>query len=199
MEAIAAGLALGFAAGVSPGPLLTLVITSTLERGLGAGLRVSIAPLLTDAPIIALSLLVLSELPPALLSGFSLVGGAVVIWIGVGTLRAARRGPELEDAGSGSGDVWRGVLVNLLSPHPWLFWASVGGPLLLTSWRTAPWRGIGFLAAFYGLIVGSKAVVAVITARGRRLLGGAGYRRLLTAAGVLLIVLGLLLVRQGLG
>ena len=199
MEAVAAGLALGLAAGVSPGPLLTLVISSTLERGLGAGLRVSIAPLLTDAPIVALSLVVLRELPPALLDGFSVVGGLVVIWIGVGTLRSARRGPLPEDQGSGSGDIWRGVLVNVLSPHPWLFWASVGGPLLLTSWRAAPWRGIGFLAAFYGLIVGSKMVVAVITARGRRFLGGAGSRALLTVAGLLLIGLGLLLIRQGLG
>ena len=34
------GLGLGLAAGISPGPLLALLISSTLERGFGAGLRV---------------------------------------------------------------------------------------------------------------------------------------------------------------
>ena len=34
---------MGLAAGVSPGPLLALVISSTLERGFGAGLRVALA------------------------------------------------------------------------------------------------------------------------------------------------------------
>jgi len=45
------GLGLGLAAGASPGPLLTLVVSSTLARGFGAGLRVALAPVLTDAPI----------------------------------------------------------------------------------------------------------------------------------------------------
>ncbi len=59
MELVLIGLGLGLAAGVSPGPLLTLVVSSTLARGFGAGLRVALAPVLTDAPIIVLAILVL--------------------------------------------------------------------------------------------------------------------------------------------
>jgi threonine/homoserine/homoserine lactone efflux protein len=36
MELMLVGLGLGLAAGVSPGPLLTLVVSSTLARGFGA-------------------------------------------------------------------------------------------------------------------------------------------------------------------
>ena len=66
MTYLLTGLTLGFAAGISPGPLMTLVITRTLERGLGAGLRVAVAPLLTDLPIIAASLIFFAALPSAL-------------------------------------------------------------------------------------------------------------------------------------
>ena len=52
MEDLVVALTLGLAAGVSPGPLLALVVSATLERGFGAGLRVASAPLVTDLPII---------------------------------------------------------------------------------------------------------------------------------------------------
>ena len=66
MTFLITGLTLGFAAVISPGPLMTLVITRTLERGLGAGLRVAIAPLLTDLPIIVVSMIFFVTLPQAL-------------------------------------------------------------------------------------------------------------------------------------
>jgi len=37
------GLALGLSAGISPGPLLTLVMTQTLKHGKGEGVKVSLA------------------------------------------------------------------------------------------------------------------------------------------------------------
>ena len=54
---ITAGAALGLSAGFSPGPLLTLVLTETLHHGVKAGIRVALAPMITDAPIIVLTLL----------------------------------------------------------------------------------------------------------------------------------------------
>jgi threonine/homoserine/homoserine lactone efflux protein len=34
----------GLSAGLSPGPLLTLVIAETLKRGIAAGIRIAVAP-----------------------------------------------------------------------------------------------------------------------------------------------------------
>ena len=65
MTSIATAFALGFGAGISPGPLLTLVLTSTLQRGFGAGLRVALAPLLTDAPIVILAVAVVGSIQAA--------------------------------------------------------------------------------------------------------------------------------------
>ena len=79
MPELLAGLSLGLGAGLAPGPLLALVVTSTLERGFGAGVRVAIAPLLTDAPIIGLTVAVVSSVSDSWLRGLAIAGGADVI------------------------------------------------------------------------------------------------------------------------
>ncbi len=81
--ALLLGLSLGLGAGLSPGPLLTLVITATLERGFGAGLRVALAPFITDLPIILATLLFLNSLPEVAVVGLTLAGGLFVLYLGV--------------------------------------------------------------------------------------------------------------------
>jgi threonine/homoserine/homoserine lactone efflux protein len=198
MPALIAGLTLGFSAGISPGPLMTLVMTTTLARGLVAGLRVAIAPLISDAPIILATMLIFRALPRWAEIGLTAAGGLFVVYLGIETLLAARHA-RLVRQPSGvnqSEDLWRGAMVNALSPHPWLFWLSVGSPLLMASWRTNPWHAAAFLFGFYLLLIGGKVGLAVAVAGGRRYLTDRWYRRLMAASGLLLVVLGLLLLWQ---
>ena len=198
MDALLFGLSIGFASGISPGPLMTLVLTSTLERGFRAGLLTAIAPLLTDAPIIVLSFLVLRQLPEDFLAWVTVAGGLFIVWIGVQTIRSSRQHQEGEARSGGSRDLLRGALVNALNPHPWLFWMTAGVPFLIQSWNQAAWRAGAFLVALYGLLVGTKIAVAWATARGRHFLNSRWYRRLLVGCGALLVGLGCVLAWQGL-
>ena len=50
------GVIFGLSAGFAPGPLLTLVITQTLKHNIKEGVKVALAPLLTDLPIILAAL-----------------------------------------------------------------------------------------------------------------------------------------------
>lgn len=201
MEPILLALSLGFAAGISPGPLTGLVISTALERGFAAGWRVAIAPLLTDAPIIALALLVLRHLDPGFLTVLTIGGGLFVLWIGASTVWKSRRVSirELttEAADAGAADYLRGAVTNLLSPHPWIFWVTLGVPTVIGSWRTSPPVALGFLATFFALLVGCKVVLAWLIARARSRLSDRWYRTLLSASGVLLIVMAIALVAQG--
>lgn len=196
MTELLAGLTLGLGAGLAPGPLLTLVVTSTLERGFGAGLRVALAPLLTDAPIIGLTVAIVSSVSDAWLRGLAVAGGILVAVLGLRTI--LERNDELAADGDVSGDLWRGVLVNALSPHPWLFWIGVGAPLLVTAWRDSPPLGISFLAGFYALLIGSKVAIAGVVARGRQRLTAQWRVRLVVIGGVLLMVSGGVLTWEGL-
>lgn len=193
------GLSLGFSAGLSPGPLLTLVVTRSLARGFWSGLRVALSPLITDAPIIVLTLLLFRALPPLFEQAVTVVGGFYIIYLGIDTLRSAR-GARLaapaDDRAAGHVDLWQGALVNFLSPHPWLFWITIGAPTLARAWQTSAAYAAAFLLGFYTLLVGGKIVVALAVAGGRRYLTDTWYRRLLAGAGTLLCIFGLLLLWQ---
>lgn len=193
------GMSLGFSAGISPGPLLTLVITRTLSRGFGAGLRVALSPLITDTPIILITLLLFNALPPLFEEIITVLGGLYVIYLGVDTIRSARHA-HLEAAGPAaeapSVDLWQGAMVNLLSPHPWLFWIAIGSPTLSRAAADGWPYAAAFLAGFYSLLVGGKIAVAAAVAGGRRFLTGPWYGRLLWAAGLLLCLFGGLLLWQ---
>ncbi|HTE39574.1 MAG TPA: hypothetical protein VK629_02020 [Steroidobacteraceae bacterium] len=51
-----AALSFGLAAGLKSGPLGVIVIQQTLSKGLPAGVLASLAPLITDGPIIIATL-----------------------------------------------------------------------------------------------------------------------------------------------
>jgi threonine/homoserine/homoserine lactone efflux protein len=190
------GIVLGLAAGLTPGPLLALVLAASIERGFAAGARVAAAPLLSDAPVVVLCVLVLDELPDAVVSALAIGGGVFVVGLGVQALRDAGR--PAPAAAAAHREVGRAVLINLANPHPWLFWISVGGPLLLRAADDSVAAAVAFLAGFYGLLVGTKVVLAAGVAAGRkRLLAGRGYALALRVAALLLVGAGVVLVIEG--
>jgi threonine/homoserine/homoserine lactone efflux protein len=185
------GLGLGLGAALSPGPLLALVVTTTLARGFLAGARIACAPLVTDAVIIAASLAVVHSLPARATGVLGVAGGLFVVYLGVESLR--ERPALLEAEPSTSGELGRGALVNLLSPHPWLFWITVGAPVLLSAWAEGPLPAIGFVVAFFLLLVGTKVVIAAVVAGGRARLSPTALHRAHRIAGLLLLITGVVL------
>lgn len=194
MPELILGLSLGWAAGIAPGPLHTLVLTTSLQRGFAAGARVAVAPLLTDLPIVALSVLAVGALPAGALRWLGALGGTYIVYLGVVTLREAAAGPSAGSAGTPLRDLRRGFVTNFLNPHPWIFWVGVGAPILVSAWGRGPFPAAAFLVAFYGLLVGTKLVLAALGARGRRLVASAWYPRLVAAGGALLVAMGALLL-----
>ncbi len=187
------GASLGLAAGMSPGPLLTYTIVATLRGGFKAGLSVGIAPLLTDVPIIVLALLLLHFLPSQVLQVLNVAGGVFVIYLGWETIRSGAKTPtlELQENVDVRRELGRGLLVNFLNPNPYLFWGTVGGPLLLRAYKEFPLYAVMFLLVFYTLLVGSHVGVAVLVHRQRGVLQGVWYRRVLWVLGGLLVILGI--------
>ena len=193
MHEVLLGLSLGLGSGLAPGPLLALVIRSSLERGFAAGARVAVSPLITDVPVIFVAVAFAAWLPMTVLGAFGVCGGVFVSYLGIkAMLERAAPSDATTDEVSPSTDLRRGILTNLLSPHPWVFWITVGAPILVDS-------GIGggalFLAAFYLLLVGTKIVLAWIVATGRaRLIKGRGYAVVLRISGLFLVAAGIALI-----
>lgn len=196
VESLALGLAMGFAAGISPGPLLVLVIVQTLRSGLRAGVITALTPLASDAVVVAVTLLVLSRLPGWVLPAIGIVGGGYVVWIAWETWRAASQPLGTDDVEplSSAAAFRRALVVNLSSPHPWLTWGTVLGPLVLALAKDGAGPAAVFVGGFYVTLVGAKIVLAVLVARGRRIVAGRGYRWVMRGAALLLALLGALLI-----
>ena len=190
MHYLLIGLGLGVGAGLAPGPLLALVITTSLARGFGAGLRVALSPLVTDSIMIAVSVLLVRELPSRAAGVLGVVGGLYVVWLGIESMREQPVTVETDD---GPDPLRRGALVNLLSPHPWPFWLTVGGSVVVSAWQEAPPAAVGFVVTFFVAMIGTKVVVAAIVSTGRRALTEPGLQRAHRVAGALLLLTGLLL------
>jgi threonine/homoserine/homoserine lactone efflux protein len=187
------GAGIGLVAGISPGPVLTMVVLETFRGGWGRGSAVAAGPLLADGPIILVALLVLAQLPAGFLPAVSLVGGVFLLYLGATTLLAARR-PVPRQSASRKAGLLKGLLARGLSPNPYLFWFLVGGPLLVQAGPDRWW----FLVGYYTTIVGSNVVLALALHRWVGRLSQRVYRALLLITGGLLLVYGVLLAGKGL-
>ena len=199
LEYLATGALLGLAAGFSPGPLMALVLAQALRFGTREGLKVAAAPLITDVPIVVLATVLVGAaagVADGLLGAISRAGAVFVAWLGVGSIRTTGIQAGRPDEAPRS---WtRGAVVNALSPHPYLFWITVGAPVLVRASGESAVAVAAFLAGFYGCLVGAKMTLAVVAGRsGGRLRGGA-YRAVMIVLGGLLLLFALRLGLEGL-
>ena len=74
------GIIFGLTLGMSPGPLLTLVISETLKHDKKEGIKIAVAPILTDLPIVLITLLILSKLTnfDPILGSISILGAIFI-------------------------------------------------------------------------------------------------------------------------
>jgi threonine/homoserine/homoserine lactone efflux protein len=195
---LSVGIVLGLSSGFSPGPLLALIISQTLQHGIKEGIKVAIAPLITDFPILLLSLFVLSRLANfrSVLGVISLIGGLFVLKLAYENIRTKKLAIALQDTEPKS--LSKGALVNALNPNPYLFWLTVGAPTIIKIWTESPFTAIMFVVGFLGCLVGAKIFVAALVGKSRHLLSDRIYGYLMRVLGVLLIVFAILLFKDGL-
>jgi threonine/homoserine/homoserine lactone efflux protein len=200
VQLLGLALSLGAASAISPGPLLVLIVNTTLHRGFLAGLRIAVAPLLTDAPILGISLFALNALSRTALGGIGLAGGLFLMAFGIQEALYARRALLLSSGGSkaaGEHELLRGVAVNLLNPHAWLFLLTVIAPLLALTWPRSPASAVGFVIGFYLVLVAGKVTVAASLTMLRWHFRPRLYRGALLLGGLLLCAIGAGLAWRG--
>jgi threonine/homoserine/homoserine lactone efflux protein len=165
------GIGYGFAAGVQPGPLQTYIVSQTLLKGWRRTLLAAFAPLISDGPIIAICLFVLSQVPGWLQRILFIAGGLFVLYLAYGAYQTWKNfDPNLPSPQSGTQQsILKAALVNTLNPNPYIFWTLVTGPILLAGWRNTPLYGLGFLLGFYATFIFSLAAMILIFGTMRQL------------------------------
>jgi len=193
------GILLGLSAGIAPGPLLALVISETLQHGMKAGIKIGLAPIITDFPIIIITLAVLSKLSDfqLIIGIISLIGGCFVLYLGFKSVFTKGLSLNSDNQPPAPKSLQKGILVNAFSPHPYLFWISVGGPITFKAVNHSLISVFAFIASFYIMLVGSKISLAIITGKSRVFLSGRSYIYTMRSLGILLCCLAIFLFKDG--
>lgn len=191
------GIILGLSAGFSPGPLTTLVISQALQHGVREGMKVAMAPFITDLPIVLLSVFVMTRLRDfhAILALISIIGGIFLVYLAYASFKTSKIGMDIKATEPRS--LGKGTLANFFNPGPYLFWITIGAPNVVAAWTQSPLMAAGFLAGFYTCLIGAKMFLAVLAANSRRFLTGKGYTYVMRILGGLLLILGFVLLRDG--
>ena len=141
------GLLLGGTAAVQPGPLLAFLLYQTVKNGWRRTLPAAFAPLISDIPIVLLVILVLTRTPDWSLHLLRIIGGLFLLYLAYGAYKsfktAATAAPQtLQTTHQG---MLNAALMNLLSPNPYIFWATIAGPIFIAGWRQSPGNGVSFV------------------------------------------------------
>jgi threonine/homoserine/homoserine lactone efflux protein len=179
------GLTLGFAAGAQPGPFQTYLISQTLSQGWRRTWIAAFAPLVSDGPIVALALLVLSQVPDWFQRVLQIAGGVFVLYLAWGAYKTWRAfAPEADAAPqTGPRSLLRAATMNALSPGPYLFWSLAIGPLIVTTWRDNAPNAISIVLAFYVAMISLNFAVVLLFGQAARF--GNQVRKAMLGASVL--------------
>lgn len=190
---IVPGIFVGIGSAVSPGPMMLLIISETLRGGIRSGWNVAVAPLITDIPFIILSILLAAGIGSfqPLVAGISFIGAGFLIFLAYQNITVQKA--DLQKPTTGSKSLWKGVTLNLVNPHLYIFWFSVALPVF------ARGNTVGsalFAAALLLSAVGIMMILATLVALVRhRFLEYLHW--IIRGLSVLLFLVAVMFIREG--
>ncbi|MDR0703781.1 MAG: LysE family transporter [Planctomycetaceae bacterium] len=144
------GILLGIHAGISPGPVTTLLITESLLHGQRAGMRIAFVPVLTDIPVIGVIIPLLYYLTfdtSAVIGVISMVGALILGRLSYESFSVTESRYERGEVARIS--LLKAVGVNFFNPNLYLYWITICGPLAVSAFSHSWAVMFLFLITFY--------------------------------------------------
>ena len=184
-----------------PGPLLTITVGEATRRGFWAGPLIILGHGLLELTLVLLLLAGLGTVlnRPLVLGTVGLVGGLILVWMGLGLLRASRTSQLKFEADSDTGmhPVWSGIVMSLANPYWLLWWLTIGLGYVIFAAR---YGFLGVFLFFTGHILADLAwytLVSAAVAYGRNFFTDGLYRGFLAGCGCFLFLFSLYFGFQG--
>lgn len=142
--------------------MLVLVLSQTIQYGLKEGLKVTLGPLISDAPIIIAAYFFTNQIPVSFLYWLYLPGGMYLIYMAKHSWQINFDSMDVTKPVANS--IKKGVMTNILNPAPYLFWLTIGAPIII---RQSASKMSVFFLAFYSALLGTKVLIAYLISIGR--------------------------------
>lgn len=190
------GAMFGLSAGLSPGPMLMLIISQTLQHNKTEGAKIAFAPLITDLPVILITYFLFSQFSKytTVLGLIALAGGVYVTRMGYLTLRT--KALTVETTPIKPDSFKKGIVTSFLNPNPYFFWLTVGTPMVFKAYEVSLMAAVVFLLTFYTLLVGSAISIALVVEHTKTFLKSNAYLWVMRFLGTMLMVFALFFFRD---
>jgi threonine/homoserine/homoserine lactone efflux protein len=156
------GILLGVHAGISPGPVTTLLVTESLLHGRRAGMRIAFVPVLTDIPVIGVIIPLLYYLTfdaSAVIGVISMVGAVILCGLSYESFSVTESRYERGKVVRIS--LLKAVGVNFFNPNLYLYWITICGPLAVSALSHGWAVMLLFLVTFYISITSIKLLLSL--------------------------------------
>lgn len=192
-----AGASIGTTLALLPSPLLALMINETLKYGRGEGIKIAMVPSLTDLPVIMMSLLIMFQLQN-LNMAFGIISIAGSLFLGyLGIKSFFSHGVKTDDTDVKPQSIRKGVITNFLNPNPYIFWFTVGTPMIIRGWKSSPAAAFVYLGGFLLTLIGIRVLLTLLIHKSREFLNSAGYIIVSKILSIVLMLFSLKLCLQG--
>ncbi len=175
---------------LAPGPI-TAVSVGQGSRNPRAGAYVAIGHGIIELPLMVAVFFGVGKLVslPYMRNTIAFLGGAVLLWMGVGMLRSLRNASITPAIGSRS-PLMAGILLSAGNPYFLVWWATIGADLIL---RSVGFGLLGFAA--FGLMhwlcdLGWDSFLSVLSYKGGKFFGNRFQQIVFAVCGVFLLVSG---------
>lgn len=147
--------------GIAPGPLNLFLIKETISSWFNSGLKISLSPLITDAPIIIFCFYLYNyfEDKDLFLASVSILWAIYIIYLVFQEfinkekkLLSKRFWPFLK---------W--VIINFLNPNSYIFWFTIGVAVINEALSFSLLNLVLFFSFFYFFLISSKILLSYIS------------------------------------
>ena len=195
------GFIMGLTGAMAPGPLLTVAVSESARRGGIVGPLLVLGHGILEFALLILIVAGLGKLlsNPLLFTIMALSGGAVLVYMGVTTIKGLKH-YRLEGGLSSSrkfNPVWTGIVVSVSNPYWFIWWLTVGTGYVVFA-KALGLQGV--LAFFLGHILSDLAWYSFVSYAihfGGKLIKLPFIKGLLFLCSLFLIVFGLFFMFKG--
>jgi threonine/homoserine/homoserine lactone efflux protein len=204
VEIFFGAMVVGFSGALTPGPMLTLVISSAAEKGFWTSFFIVAGHALLELVVVAAFFLGLIRYleNPLIARIIGIVGGVFLLYLGADILVSVARNKFKIDFRSMINKrtintrstgiiVLKGILVSLMNPYWYIWWISIGAAFIIKSVKF----DMGGVTAFYTGHISADFIwylfIGFLISTGRRFLNQKVYNGILIACSIFLFYLGI--------
>ena len=187
----------GLSGALVPGPMLTVTIADSINKGFITGPLVVLGHFITEFILIIIILAGFSWLVGSTTAAVVIgtLGGIMLIYMGYNTSKSTVNLEKItltDDKTSRYGSILKGVLTSVSNPYFFIWWATIGLAFLFKGLEIAGIIGlIGFLIGHWSADLGWFSTVSFFSSKGSEIINKKQYNILMKVCGIFLIVLGL--------